>query len=220
MKNALKSPSRISGMFLILLVGKQAEKGMNIYLIGYRCTGKSSVGKLLASNLGMKFTDTDAELVTRCGRSISEFVGTSGWDEFRKVEKNIIRELSAMNNQVVATGGGAALDPDNSENMKKTGIVVWLRAKPSTIRERILKDKGTKDFRPSLTGKGTIEEIEEVLSARSSFYEKAMDFYIDTDDMDVNDVCRIIITHYEAIKIDTTKGKKACPETLSEHCSE
>jgi shikimate kinase len=220
MKNALKSPSRISGLFLILLVGKQAETGMNIYLIGYRCTGKSSVGKLLASNLGMKFTDTDAELVTRCGRSISELVGTSGWDEFRKMEKNIIRELSAMNNQVVATGGGAVLDPDNSGNMKKTGIVVWLRAKPSTIRERMLKDKGTKEFRPSLTGKGTVEEIGDVLSVRNSFYEEAMNFYIDTDHLDISDVCRNIETCYKALKIEALRGKATCQETLSEHCSE
>jgi len=173
---------------------------MNIYLIGYRCTGKSSVGRLLAANLGMKFTDTDAELVKRTQRSISEIVETSGWDEFRRIEKNIIRELSALEKHVVATGGGAVLDSGNVECMKKTGIVVWLRAAPLTIRERIKKDHGTKDFRPALTVKGTSGEIDEILSARNRFYEEGMDFYIDTDYIDISGVCRDIIKLIETVK--------------------
>jgi len=173
---------------------------MNIYLIGYRCTGKSSVGKLLAANLGMKFTDTDVELVNRAKKSISEIVEKSGWDEFRRIEKNIIRELSALEKHVVATGGGAVLDGDNTVYMKKTGIVVWLRATSLTIRERIKKDHGTKDFRPALTEKGTFGEIDEILLTRNRFYEEAMDFYIDTDYLDIGGVCRDIIKLIETAK--------------------
>jgi len=180
-------------MFSGLLAGRQAEADMNIYLIGYRCTGKSSVGKLLAANLGMKFTDADLKLVTRTKKSISEIVETSGWDEFRRIEKNIIRELSALEKHVVATGGGAVLDGDNTAYMKNTGIVVWLRATSLTIRERIKKDHGTKDFRPALTEKGTFEEVDEILLTRNRFYEEAMDFYIDTDYLDINGVCSDII---------------------------
>ncbi|MBU2621229.1 MAG: shikimate kinase [Proteobacteria bacterium] len=173
---------------------------MNVYLIGYRCTGKSSVGKLLAANLGMKFTDTDVELVNRTQQSISEIVETSGWDEFRRIEKNIIREISALEKHVIATGGGAVLDGDNAIYMKKTGIVVWLRATPLTIRERIIKDTGTKEFRPSLTAKGTFEEIDEILLIRNRFYEEAMDFYIDTDYLDISEICRDIIKLIETVK--------------------
>lgn len=166
---------------------------MNIYLIGYRCTGKSSAGKLLAGDLGMKFIDADVELVNRSKKSISEIVDTSGWNGFREMEKNVIRELSALEKHVVATGGGAVLDNDNVKCMKKTGIIVWLRATPSTIKERIIKDSGTKDFRPALTSKGIVEEVEQILLTRNQYYEKAMDFYIDTDYLDVNGVCRDII---------------------------
>jgi shikimate kinase len=173
---------------------------MNIYLIGYRCTGKSSVGKLLAANLGMKFTDTDVELVNRTYKSISEIVETSGWDEFRRLEKNIIKELSLLEGHVVATGGGVALDGDNVEYMKKTGIVVWLRATPLTIRERIIKDTGTKEFRPALTVKGTIDEIDEILLVRNRCYEEAMDFYCDTDSLDISGVCRDIMKLIETVK--------------------
>ncbi|MBU1713251.1 MAG: shikimate kinase, partial [Proteobacteria bacterium] len=162
--------------------------------------GKSSVGKLLAANLIMKFIDTDVELVNRTKKSISGIVETSGWDEFRRIEKNIIRELSALEKYVVATGGGAVLDGDNTVCMKKTGIVVWLRAKPLTIRDRIKKDHGTKDFRPALTVKGTFEEIDEILLARNHFYEETMDFYIDTDCLDISDVCRDIIKLIETVK--------------------
>ena len=178
----------------------KAEGSMNIYLIGYRCTGKSSVGKLLAADLGMKFTDTDAELGKHTQRSISEIVETSGWDEFRRIEKNIIREISALEKHVVATGGGAVIDGDNIECMKKTGIVVWLRATPLTIRERIIKDTGTNEFRPALSVKGTFGEIDEILLARKCFYEEAMDFYIDTDYLDISDVCRDIMNRIETVK--------------------
>jgi len=178
----------------------KAEDSMNIYLIGYRCTGKSSVGKLLAAKLDMKFTDIDAELVKRVQRSISELVETSGWDEFRRIEKNIIREISALEKLVVATGGGAVLDGDNVECMKKTGIVVWLKATSQTISERIKKDCDRKDFRPALSAKGTIGEIDEILSARKRFYEEAMDFYIDTDYLDISDVCRDIMNLIETVK--------------------
>jgi shikimate kinase len=173
---------------------------MNIYLIGYRCTGKSSVGKLLAADLNMKFTDTDTELVKRTHGSISELVETSGWDEFRRIEKNIIRDFSALKNHVVATGGGAVLDGGNVEYMKKTGIVVWLRASSRTIRERMQSDHGTKEFRPPLSVKGTIDEIDEILSFRKRFYEEAMDFYIDTDYLDISDVCRNIMNLIENVK--------------------
>jgi len=180
--------------------GIQAEVGMNMYLIGYRCTGKSSVGKLLAAKLGMKFKDTDTELVKRTQRSISKLVETSGWEEFRRIEKNIIRELSELEKHVVATGGGVILDGDNVEYMKKTGIVVWLKASSQTIRERMKKDRETKEFRPALSVKGTIDEIDEILSARKRFYEEAMDFYIDTDYLDVSDVCHDIMDLVETVK--------------------
>lgn len=173
---------------------------MNIYLIGYRCTGKSSVGKILAEKLGMKFIDADAEVVNRAQRSISEIVEMSGWEEFRKIEKNIIMEISALDKNVVATGGGVVLDRDNVEHMKKTGIVVWLRAAPLTIKERIKKDHGTKDFRPALSVKGTIDEIENILSLRNHFYEDSADMHIDTDYLDINDACRDIMKKIRVLK--------------------
>ena len=162
---------------------------MNIYLIGYRCTGKSSVGKSLAKKFGWQFLDADIELVKEHGMTISEIVATQGWESFRKKEKNVIKRLSSLDEHVIATGGGAILDEENVRNMKKSGVSIWLRATPETVKNRILKDEITEDSRPSLTSKGLIEEIEETLIYRNPFYEKAMDFYVDTDNIDIENVC-------------------------------
>ena len=110
---------------------------MNIFLIGYRCTGKTSVGRNLAKSLGRPFFDADAEIVEEQGLNISEIVSQQGWDAFREMEKAIIKKMCALDDFVVATGGGVVLDDENIENMKKSGVLVWLKATPGTIKKRI-----------------------------------------------------------------------------------
>ncbi|MDM8524835.1 shikimate kinase [Desulfococcaceae bacterium HSG8] len=177
---------------------------MNIFLIGYRCTGKTSVGKILAKNLGWDFEDTDSEVVKAAGMSISEIVSQQGWDEFREKERSAVERICKLDARVVGTGGGVVLNPESIKDMKQSGVVVWLRAAPEIIRTRILQDKKTEDSRPALTSEGSVEEIEKVLSERTPLYENAMDFYADTDCSDVNTVCRDVISelqtfinHYE-----------------------
>ncbi|RLC26237.1 MAG: shikimate kinase [Deltaproteobacteria bacterium] len=165
---------------------------MNIYLIGYRCTGKSSVGKSLAKILGWSFLDADVELVKEYKIIISEIVATEGWESFRKKEKHVLKRLSSLDKHVIATGGGAILDEENVKNIKKSGVSIWLRATPETVKDRILKDETTEDSRPSLTSKGLMEEIEETLIYRNPFYEKAMDFSVYTDNIDIKNVCLTI----------------------------
>lgn len=166
---------------------------MNIYLIGYRCTGKTSVSKVLARHLGWAVIDSDAEIVKAQGESISDIVSNKGWDAFRSMEKAVIAQLSGLKNRVIATGGGAILKEENIANMKKSGKVVWLKARPGTIQKRMAGDLNTTDFRPALTDKGIFDEIEETLSIRNPLYETAMDFFIDTDELSIDSVCRKII---------------------------
>jgi shikimate kinase len=113
-------------------------------------------------------------------RSISDMVAREGWDFFRAKEKEAIREISSQDDQIIAAGGGAVLDPENVRNLKQSGVVVLLEAPPGTILERMRKDEKTEQQRPSLTGKDPLDEIEEVLEYRRPFYEKAMDFSVDT----------------------------------------
>ncbi len=166
---------------------------MNIFLIGYRCTGKTSVGKSLAKSLGRPFLDADSELVKEQDLNISEIVRKQGWSAFREIESDIFKRVCTLDDHVVATGGGAVLNDKNVKHMKRSGKLVWLKATPETIKKRILQDKNTKDFRPPLTSKGSVEEIHETLLNRNPFYEKAMDFDVDTDDIGIDEVCHAII---------------------------
>lgn len=166
---------------------------MNIFLIGYRCTGKTTVGRSLAKRLERLFIDTDLELVKEQGENISDIVSKGGWAAFREIENRVIQYVCERDNQVVATGGGAVLDEDNVKRMKDSGVLVWLRADIKTIEKRIIEDNTTRDFRPALTSKGSVEEIQETLLARNPYYERAMDFSVDTDFMDIDSVCDTII---------------------------
>ncbi len=173
----------------------------NIYLTGYRCTGKTSVGKSLARILSWRFIDADLELVDRHGMTISEIVLKEGWSSFREKEKAIVKRLSTLDRHVVATGGGVVLDIENVEQMKKSGTIIWLKAIPETIKERILQDKNTEELRPSLTSKGLIEEIEETLLDRKPLYENAMNFSVNTDDRSIDDICGKIIRKLQVTKV-------------------
>ena len=176
---------------------------MNIFLIGYRCTGKTTVGRSLAKRLQRVFFDTDLELVKEQGVNISDIVKQRGWATFREMEKQVIRCACERDNQVVATGGGIVLDEENVRRMKESGVLVWLRADIKTIEKRIINDNTSRDFRPALTSKGSFEEIQETLFIRNPYYERAMDFFVDTDFMDMDAICDTIIQ-----KIKGTEYKK------------
>ncbi len=173
---------------------------MNIFLIGYRCSGKTKAGKSISTILNRPFIDTDLKVVEEEGMSISQIVDKRGWDFFREKETTVLKKACRQDKQVVATGGGIVLNKENRINMKKNGAVVWLKATFATVKKRILLDSKTKDFRPSLTSKGLDEEIKETLLLRKSYYEKAMDFSIDTDNLDIVSVCKAVITKLELQK--------------------
>ena len=175
---------------------------MNIFLIGYRCTGKTTVGRCLAKRLERSFFDTDLELVKEQGMKISEIVSKKGWTDFRDIEKRVVQCVCERDNQVVATGGGTVLDEENVKRMKDRGVLVWLRADIKTIEKRIIEDNATQDFRPALTSKGSIEEIQETLLARNPFYERAMDFFVDTDSMDIEAICDTILQKIKGMKLE------------------
>ena len=179
---------------------------MNIFLIGYRCTGKTSVGRCLANRLGRSFVDTDLELVKEQGVSISDIVSKRGWTAFRDIEKRVIQRACERDTQVVATGGGAVLDEENVKRMKDSGVLVWLRADIKTIEKRITEDNTTQDFRLALTSKGSVKEIQETLLLRNPFYKGAMDFFVDTDVMDVEAVCEMIIQNLKKIESKKTNN--------------
>ncbi len=166
---------------------------MNIVLIGYRGSGKSRVGQKLASRMKSKFVDTDDLIESKEGK-ISDIVKSRGWDYFRAIEKRMIEEISKEDNLVIALGGGAVLDADNVVNLERNGLIVWLKANPGVLRKRIGEDDRTSVSRPTLTGKGTMEELEEVMAYRNPFYERAGKIQLDTSSLDVEAVVEKIMT--------------------------
>lgn len=158
---------------------------MNIVLIGYRGTGKSSVGKLLSAILDMELVEMDRLIVRKAGLSIPEIVKRSGWEVFRDIESEVAKEILQKDNCVIDSGGGVVLREENVECLKTNGLVFWLKAGKETIVARI-KDS---EERPSLTGtKSFVEEVEEVLKAREPLYQAAADWMIETDKKSVEEI--------------------------------
>jgi len=151
---------------------------MNIVLIGYRGTGKSTVAKILGQRLERTVISTDAEIVKEAGQSIPQIVEQFGWDQFRDLETRMCRKLQDQTELVIDTGGGLILKEENVNILKANGKIFWLTAEVSTIASRISGDTQ----RPSLSGtKSFVEEIEEILAIRRPHYQAAADVIIPTD---------------------------------------
>jgi shikimate kinase len=170
---------------------------MNLVLIGYRGSGKSAVGRRLAARLGLKFVDIDVLIEERQGVPISDIVKSHGWGHFRKLEKETIGEISKEDRIIIAPGGGAVLDTDNVEALRKSGLILWLKAGRETLLRRLNQDPETNMRRPTLTGKGTSEELKEVLSLREPIYKRFSEIQIDTSMLDVEAVVERILTVVE-----------------------
>ena len=153
---------------------------MNIILIGYRGSGKTSVGRKLARLLGRPFFDSDRMVFAKTGRTVREIVEAGGWPAFREAEKAVIAELSALDQAVISLGGGAVMDPENVTALGERGKFVWLRADARTLAGRIRNDESGAGQRPSLTGAGTMEEVERVLAERLPVYRAVADLAVDT----------------------------------------
>jgi len=177
----------------------------NIFLIGYRCTGKSSVGRLLGMKLDWPFIDTDPLLVSESGISIKEIVEKHGWETFRRMEHAIVNQVCILDRRVVATGGGVVIDSANVNLMRNNGKIVWLKARPETIESRMALDQGTDAFRPSLTNKDPFSEIEQTLLEREPLYRQAMDVCVETDERGIDVICNEIAQKLVKLGIDGFK---------------
>lgn len=166
---------------------------MNVVLIGYRCSGKTGVGKMLAHRLGREFVDTDALIEANSGSSIASVVDQKGWRYFRNMEKRVIREISKRDGLVIATGGGVVMDRENVENLERNGFLVWLKGDPKVLKERMIKEQQVGVFRPPLAGQDALDEIEQVLQRRTPHYEAAGKFAVDTSYMSLEDAAASIM---------------------------
>lgn len=161
----------------------------NIYLLGFMGSGKTSVGKKIAEKKNMTFFDLDEKIEEEERAIIAEIFSDKGEEYFRKAEKNALKKLAGMDSCVVATGGGAVMDPENFQAMKDTGITVSLIASPEIVYERV-KDS---TLRPLLNVENPLDEIKKLLFERAHFYIKS-DVILDTSDLSVEEAAEEIIS--------------------------
>ncbi len=146
----------------------------NIFLVGPRGSGKTTVGRLAAQRLSLAFADTDALLAERAGTTIVGFVAAHGWDAFRDLEHEVLADVCGRENQVVATGGGIVLREDNRALLRACGLTVYLMADLPTLLSRLEADPNAAQ-RPALTDSPLREEISRVLDEREPLYFSVAD---------------------------------------------
>ena len=162
---------------------------MNIFIVGPMGSGKSTVGKIIASELFLNFFDTDEEIETRTGASIDWIFDLEGEDGFRKRESKILEEMVQQNSIVLSTGGGIILSETNREHLSSRGTVFYLATPISVQLERTSKDKD----RPLLKNGDPGKILEKLHQARESLYEEVADYIVNTEGKSSQEVSEEII---------------------------
>jgi shikimate kinase len=163
---------------------------MNIVLIGMRGSGKTMVGKILARKLGRELVEMDELITRRAGLTIPEIVERYGWRKFRDIEEEITDQVAKLDNTINASGGGVVTREKNIQQLKKSGVLVWLKANVDTLFERIGEDS---ERPPLVSSRSQREDIEMTLVERISLYQKAADFVVDTENKTPEEVAEAII---------------------------
>ena len=165
---------------------------MNIVLVGYRGSGKSTVGQIVAQRLGWRFTDTDQVIMEETHKTIQEIFAQSGEAGFRRIERKVLESLRKARNRVISAGGGAVTDPDSCLILKRIGRVVWLRAPAAVLWSRISQDPHSARARPNLTEGGGLAEVEKILAEREPLYQSICSQVVDTMAMSPEEVAGTI----------------------------
>lgn len=167
----------------------------NIVLTGFMATGKTTVGRLLATHLKREFIDTDSLIEKRYGLSIPEIFSRFGETAFRKMERDIAEELGKRDNLVISTGGRLLLDPENVQELSANGQIFCLVASPELIFKRLQHDDGNN--RPLLKVQDPYEKIVQLLQEREKGYQGFI--AVSTDNKSPNEVVHALVQHFENI---------------------
>ncbi len=163
----------------------------NVILTGFMGTGKTSLGKMLATKLGRPFVDIDKKIEDEAHMSIPKIFEQFGEEHFRELERAAVRELSNRRGLVISTGGGTIKDEDNLRLLKNSGVLICLTTEP----EEIFRRTARRGERPVLDGGGNerLETIKRLLDERKKFYDRA-DYQVDTTEWSpiqiIDDICR------------------------------
>jgi len=171
---------------------------VNLVLVGYRGSGKSTIGAILAKQLGWSFIDVDILIAQHSGRTIAELFAEEGESGFRKRERDACQSLRRSKRTVIALGGGALNEPENRTLVRRLGKVVWLRAPAAILWARISQDAKSADDRPDLTSTGGLPEVEAMLEEREPLYRRVAHHMVDTFPGAPDDIAAAIEIWYQA----------------------
>ncbi len=174
-------------------------KNDNIFLVGLMGAGKTTVGRLLAKQLGKTFIDSDHEIEARTGVRIPVIFEIEGEAGFRKREETAIDELTARENIVLGTGGGAVLSPVNRERLKSRGTVIYLRGSPEQLFERTRHDKN----RPLLQTGDPLARLRALYGQRDPLYREVADLVVDTGRQSVASLARQLKDKLELLQLSS-----------------
>lgn len=165
----------------------------NIVLIGYMGSGKTTIGKQLAKELGYEFCDTDAIIEKNEGCKISDIFHQNGEEYFRKIETKTILDMSgSLEHAIISTGGGMPCLEENAKLLKQLGTVIYLKVTKETVLHRLQKDQS----RPLLQDGDKVPKVEKMLRIRGPLYERAANHIIETDNLSVKEVVERILDLY------------------------
>jgi shikimate kinase len=168
-----------------------------LFLVGYRGTGKSTVGPLLAAALGWEFLDADDHIERAAGTTIADIFAAEGEAGFRDRESAVLAELCEQPGRVIATGGGMVLRPANREWLSTAGFVAWLTASPETVWQRMQTDPTTAARRPTLTT-GGFDEVANLMATRESLYRQVAHGTFPTEGRSPRDVAAAILAAWQS----------------------
>ena len=163
------------------------------------CSGKTTLGRVLAARLGMRFIDLDQAIEERAGMSVSEIFRTSGEDRFRSLEAEMIGEMCSLTDSIIATGGGTPCRPGMMQRMTAAGLTVALDARRGRLYPRLMQGRESRPLLASAHTEARMRDIvEPLLSAREPFYAMASlrfdSSFLETEDEIAATVGRFIET--------------------------
>ena len=167
---------------------------MSIVLIGYRGSGKTSIGRAVAQLLKWPFVDADEEIVKRAGKSIKDIFAQDGEASFRELETHVVKLLMTKKSYVISLGGGAVVREENRKAIQAAkATVVYLRADAKTLYERIQADTKTAENRPALTAMKGLHEVEHLLKTRTPGYLAVMTNVLDVNNLSIEKAAERIV---------------------------
>jgi shikimate kinase len=166
--------------------------------------GKTTIGRQLASRLNLTFKDSDQEIEERTGASISLIFEIEGESGFRKRERAMIAQLTAQQNIVLSTGGGAVLNNQNRADLKNRGCVIYLQASVTELLNRTAYSRN----RPLLQTDNPGVQLEKLMRERFPLYEEVADVTINTDNLSIRQVVKLVLKQFRTLESRTLSNKQ------------